>query len=388
MRKIGDYPEISRAHMALAKKYSSTRLIGPPMCDELVSLVEHMFSEEEAEVAKHLKPWRPMTAKKLAAATGLPLREVEAMLDVLAHEKHVLFSFGRADKERYCVLPIIPGTFENVLIRRSADSVTPWHVRFAELHEELFSTGFTVEYLHKPVDSVRYLPVGEAVEAQPMAFPSDRLELILDRYEHFAVGVCQCRLSKQLVGEGCGRSLEVCTAMGTWAPEMVRRGQMKQASREDVLEIKRGAEKEGLVSWMMNEESGKFTNSSCSCCGCCCGALRSISEFNTPGFIAPPHFMPGIDHQACNSCVKCVKVCPMGALHMLEEGETKRLLHKPERCIGCGLCVVACSEEALTLKEVEGYKEPPSGWPAYLAKYARNHLVNSWKVWSTRRHSH
>jgi Fe-S-cluster-containing hydrogenase component 2 len=190
------------------------------------------------------------------------------------------------------------------------------------------------------------------------------------------------------VGEGCGRSLEVCTAMGTWAPEMVRRGQMKQASREDVLEIKRGAEKEGLVSWMMNEESGKFTNSSCSCCGCCCGALRSISEFNTPGFIAPPHFMPGIDHQACNSCVKCVKVCPMGALHMLEEGETKRLLHKPERCIGCGLCVVACSEEALTLKEVEGYKEPPSGWPAYLAKYARNHLVNSWKVWSTRRHSH
>ena len=388
MRKTGDYPHVSKAHMALAKRYSSTRLLGPPLCDELVSLVEHMFTEEEAEDVQHLKPWRPVKANKLSAATGRPLEEIQAILDVLAHEKHVLFSFGWGEKERYCVLPIIPGTFENVLIRKSVDSVTPWHVRFAQLHEELFSTGFTVEYLHKPVDSVRYLPVGEAVESQPMAFPSDRLELVLDRYDHFAVGVCQCRLSKQLVGEGCGRPLEVCTAMGTWAPEMARRGQMKQASREDVLEIKRGAEKEGLVTWMMNEESGKFTNSSCSCCGCCCGALRSISEFNTPSFIAPPHFMPGIDHQVCNSCKKCVKACPMGALALLEEGEAKRLLHKPERCIGCGLYVVACPEEALALEEIEGYSVPPSSWPAYLAKYARNHLVNSLKVWSTRRHSY
>jgi len=41
--------------MAVVKDYSGILLIGPPMCDELVSLVEHMFSEEEAEVAHCLK---------------------------------------------------------------------------------------------------------------------------------------------------------------------------------------------------------------------------------------------------------------------------------------------------------------------------------------------
>jgi hypothetical protein len=85
MRDIGDYPGVSQAHMAVAKNYSSILLIGPPMCDELVSMIEHMFTEEEAEVAHCLKPWRPMTAKKLATAAGRPLQEVEAMLDVLAH---------------------------------------------------------------------------------------------------------------------------------------------------------------------------------------------------------------------------------------------------------------------------------------------------------------
>jgi ferredoxin len=357
------------------------------MCDELVSLVEHMFTEDEAEIAKHLKPWRPVTAAKLAASAGLPPQEVEEVLDVLAHDKHVIFSYGRGDKERFCILPIIPGTFENVLMRKSADSVTPWHIRFAQLHEELFSTGFTVEYLHKPVNSIRYLPVSEAIEAHPMAFPSDRLESILDRYEHFAIGVCQCRLTKQILDESCGRPLEVCTAFGNFAPEMVRRGQMKQASKKDVLEVKRSAEKEGLVTWMMNEESGKFVNCSCSCCGCCCGALRTISEFNTPGMIAPPHFIPGIDHQVCNSCSKCVSVCPMGALTLFEDGNEKRLVHKPERCIGCGLCVVACPEQALSLEEVEDYRKPPSGWPTYLARYSHNYLINGLKVWLSRLHT-
>jgi NAD-dependent dihydropyrimidine dehydrogenase PreA subunit len=385
MPQVGGYPGVSRAHLAVANNYSSPLLQGPPLCDELLALVEHMYTDEEADVVQHIKPLRFRKATALAAATGRPRREVEAVLRRLAHEKHVILCFGKERGERYMIMPIIPGTFEMTLMRTSADSVTPWDRRFATLFEALFSTGYFMEYVDKPTDSLRYLPIGEFIKAEPMALPSDRLEVILERYDNFAVGVCQCRLSKDLSGEGCGRMLEACTAVGDWAPAMVSRGQMREVSMQDVLEIKAQAESEGLVTFLMNEESGRFTSALCSCCGCCCGALRSITEFNAPGMIAPPHFMPHIEQKSCTVCGKCVKACPMGALHIREEGGQSRLVKSPERCIGCGLCSVACPEGAVAMREVPDYRKPPGGHASYFARYLPNIVHNVWKVYSSRR---
>ena len=384
MRKIGDYPGVSRAYLDLVRSYSSPMLLGPPVCDELVALVEHMFTAEEAEIARHIKPWRPKTAGSIAAAEGRPPSEVKEILRRLAHEKYVLASFGEGDKERFAILPILPGTFEHVLVRESTESVTPWHRRFAELFEALFLTEFTTAYSHRPVNAIRFLPVGEAVQALPMALPSERLGEIMGHYNDFAIGVCQCRLTKELLGEGCGRMLEVCTVMGDFAPLLVKEGRMRQASRKDVLEVKAAAEKEGLVTWVMNDESTKFFRCACSCCGCCCNALRQISQFNAPGFIAPPHFLPVIDLAACDYCGKCAMACTMQAMEVSKEGEAKRHIHKLERCIGCGVCVVTCPEKALSMREVPGYEKPPSGYAAYVAKYGRNFVANGFRVLAER----
>jgi ferredoxin len=359
--------------------------MGPPLCDELLALVEHMFTEDEADVVRHIKPWKPKTAAHLADASGRPLAEVREILDRLANQKHVIFSFGKGDGTRYFILPIVPGTFESVLVRKSPDSVTPWHKRFAELYEALYDTGYLAAYNRRPVNAVRYLPVGEAVKATPMALPSDRLEEIMERYSDFAVGVCQCRLSKRLVGDGCGRMLETCTVMGEFAPRLIDEGRMRRASREEVLEIKAAAEKEGLVTWMLNDESSRLFKCSCSCCGCCCGALRQIAEFSAPGMIAPPHFMPRLDPRLCNNCGKCAKACHMRAVEVSGEGEAKRYVHHAERCIGCGVCVVSCPQGALSMVEVPGYREPPSNILAYLARHGHNYMLSGLQAWSARR---
>jgi len=123
----------------------------------------------------------------------------------------------------------------------------------------------------------------------------------------------------------------------------------------------------------------------CSCCACCCGALRTISQFNAPGFIAPPHFMPRVDESKCKKCGKCAAACQMKALVFLGEGKAKRLLHERPRCIGCGLCSVACPNGNISMQAVPGYKAPPKGWLSYLAKYGPRFLTNTLKVRSSRK---
>lgn len=375
--QAGRYPAVSEAHVEIARTYSSPSLQGPRMCPELVAFVAHLFTDEEAQVVRHMKPWRPRTAASLSRSSGLDPEEVRRMLSGLAHEKFILLSAGSGARERFLLMPIVPGTFESVLVRPSAsDPVSPWHRKFAELYEDLFSTGFTVEYIRKPVEPIRYLPVGESIANEPMALPSDRLELVLERWDDFAIGVCQCRLSKQLVGEGCGRMLETCTVMGSFARAVVEGGRMRRASRKDVLEVKAAAEKEGLITWMMNSESSRLGSCACSCCGCCCGALRTVSEFDAPGMIAPPHFMPAIDTRACTGCGKCAEACQLEAMVMTTEVAEARPLHRSERCIGCGLCAVACRKGSLVMKPVPGYRRPPSGWLSHLARYVPGYVSN------------
>jgi len=385
MQQTGEVPAVSSAFKELESHYSTPFFWGAPRGDALMALLRHMYTDEQAELIRHLKPWIPRRAGWLAKKSGMPIESVNAILKELAHEKYLIASYGEGDKEWFAIMPIVPGTFESVLIRKSADSVTPWHKRFAELYEDLVDSGYVAEYTKRPIDAVRYLPVGEVIQNEPSAWPSDRLESILERYKDFAIGVCQCRLSKQLTGEGCGRMLETCTVMGSVAPMLVEQGRLKQASMKDVLDMKAAAEKEGLATWMINEESGKFATASCSCCGCCCGALSTVTKFNSPGFISKPHFMPQNDKATCTACGKCEAACPMKAFVVLGEGKQRSVLHKPERCIGCGLCAVACPKKSLVMKPVPDYRKPPAGWSTYLLRYSPNYFRNVLRIKASRR---
>lgn len=265
-------------------------------------------------------------------------------------------------------MPIVPGTFEAVLMRPSTDSATEWHREFSARFEALFNTGYITDYTIPKRQAVRYIPVGEIIDNIPMALPSDRLDSILDHFDSYAIATCQCRLSKHLIGEGCGRKIEVCTAFGDISKWLVSNGKARAASKQDVLETKAEAESQGLVTWMFNVGNESRINGSCSCCGCCCGALRTISQFNVPGNIAPPHFMPLFDDSSCVACEKCVKVCPVKAIIVTGDGDDKRVIHMAERCIGCGLCAVACAKDAVKMREAPDYKKPIATWPRFVTR--------------------
>lgn len=384
-KKIGDYPGVPQAILDVARLYSSPRLFGPPICDELIALVQHMFTEEEATVFRHLKTLsRGQTLAELSKATGRPTAEVEVIMERLSHEKRFSIRYGEGAKKRYFLLPIVPGAFEAVMMRTSLDSLTDWHRQFARLFENLFLTGFMTDYNKYPAPFIRYLPVGAQVRTIPRAWPSDRLPEILDRYDSFSVGLCQCRMTANIVGHGCGKPLENCACFGPVTDYLIREGLQRKAEKKEILEIKMEAESHGLLTWMFQEDSGKIGSGSCSCCGCCCDGLRTVSEFNAPGLIAPPHFIPVFDPTKCSYCAKCAKVCQMGAITV--NTKTKTSVHALERCVGCGLCAVSCDEHhAIEMKEYDKYHPPAKTWGGLLLRVLPNYVRTTWAVWQDRK---
>jgi Pyruvate/2-oxoacid:ferredoxin oxidoreductase delta subunit len=382
-RKLTDYPNLPAAYRDAARALASPLRMGPPICDELIDFVQHLFTEEEASVARHIGLYSGTSAVDIAKAEHRPIEPIESILDRLCNEKMCIVSSGDGDNRRYRMLPIVPGIFELVLFTHTPDTLTDWHRRFAELFEALYDTGYSLDYQEHTTPVVRYLPVGKVIDAHPMALPSDKLEAVMDEWSVFAVGNCQCRTAMVVVGQGCGKPLGNCMIMGEWAEQSIKEGRARQVSKKEAIEIKREAEAHGMVNWMMNVRSSKGQNS-CSCCGCCCHAMRMISEFNAPGSIAPAHFLPRFDASRCTYCGRCATNCPMAAIAV--DTKQKAYRHLRERCIGCGLCVLACERQrALTMEAVPNYKLPYRSWFSLIAHSMPGMLRTSFKLWRQRR---
>ncbi|MEW6076656.1 MAG: 4Fe-4S dicluster domain-containing protein [Thermodesulfobacteriota bacterium] len=385
IKPLGAYPDVAEAFRETARLYASPLLAGPPVCDELMDLIMHMFTEEEADIVRHFKPMMRMTAEKAAKASHRPVEDARKVLDRLSREKFILLAMGDGPKRKYTVMPILPGTFEAVMMATSMENLSDWQRRFAELFERLVETGYLTDYLKYDLPAVRYLPAHHAIEAQQLALPSDRLEEIMDRYKTFGVTMCQCGMTEILAGRGCGRPLENCVMFGEGVVNVLARaGKARIIEKKEAVEIKRQAEQAGLVSWIFNEESGKHGSSSCSCCGCCCHMMKTVTQYNMPAMIAPPRYLPVFDMKTCNHCAKCALRCPMGAITVDTRNKTHH--HDLKRCVGCGQCVVACDKaRAIAMEPVKEYRKPPGGYVALGARLTPNLLRSSLNAWRARR---
>ena len=378
-RPIEDFRHLGQPYLDLMRKYSSPTMLGPPLCDELAALLTHVFTEEEAAAARHLGMVRGHTAADVARVEHRPVEQVEPLLRNLAAEKRVIAASGPAAARVYRLLPIMPGMFEMCLANHSVDELTPWQRRFTELFETLYETGYIMDYgRRRGSPGVRFLPVNRAIEAHPMALPTDRLDMILERFDTFAVVKCQCRTAMAAQGRGCGGPVQNCAVMGHWAKHAIADGGARQVSRKELLDIKLEAESLGMVNWLMNVENTK-SQVSCSCCGCCCHAMRAVSQFNAPGIVAPPHFVSHLDESKCTFCGRCAKKCPMGALIVDVPGKTHRRL--AERCIGCGQCLLACEpKRALSMVPAPEYRPPYRSWLSLVAHAMPGFFATTWQV--------
>ena len=381
-REPKDFPHVPRPVLDMAVVYTRASLLGPPLCAELVELIAHVFTEEEASVARHLGLTGDVPST-IARAEHRPVQEIEPILERLSRNKGAIWAAGAGARRRYGLLPLVPGMFELIMVRQRLETLSDWHRRYLELFEALHETGYSRLYTRHEVPVLRFLPVSGVLPQLSSALPSDKLEVVLDRYQSFALTQCQCRLAMRTVGAGCDRPLDCCMALGGWAEAAIDQGLMRRIGKQDALALKREAESAGCVSWVVNMASAEG-QASCSCCGCCCHVMRWMREFDAPAIFAPPHFQPRVDQARCSHCGACARSCPMGAMAVDPVRQQRWWL--AERCIGCGLCALACKRaKAIEMAPVPDYRLPPESWLGFALRAAPGIARTAWDRWRERR---
>jgi NAD-dependent dihydropyrimidine dehydrogenase PreA subunit len=331
--------------------------MGPPMSDTLVSIIELLFSVEEARLGGHLSFVHPKTLGHIARKSGASPGSLAPILEEMVRKKTII-----RVANRYMLYPLIPGIFE-VMLKNGDDDA--WHAAFAELINDLVDTGYMGDYLNRPINAIRNIPVRQAVNAGSIVADTDLVSELIDSHEHFAVyNICPCRHSMRLTGHECKRASadEGCLAFGDYSLGIEPEGSGRTVSKEEMLDIVADRRAKELVFFTSNVRPSSPT-AICTCCDCCCRALKIHNSFSK-NLVAPSHVNAAVDERLCNNCGRCVKACNTHA-HSLNN---KKHVYNHELCVGCGNCAVSCGSNAITMVENELYKPPSGSYPRLILK--------------------
>ena len=297
-------------------------------------LFEMLADEKEAEVLLSL----PATAEEVAEKAGINVDGSEDMLDVLFRKGLV---FKKVKDEgviyRLCrdlvqfhdatiLWPDAPRTFLDLWQKYMEDE---WPV-YAAVVEKI---------LEKPFS--RIVPVNESIDATQRILAYEDVKEMIEGAKRIAVTNCTCRL----IAQKCDRPLDVCLQLDRGADYSIERGTGRELSKEEAMQKIREAEEVGLIHMTMNRSEN--TNFICNCCDDCCQTFPLIISLGLH-LCDPSRFRAQVNADLCTGCEDCLDHCFFGAIAMSDDDMA---VVDSEKCMGCGLCKVACPEAAITLVE-------------------------------------
>ena len=314
-----------------------------------LSLLKHLFNEEEASIALKLSAL-PETIEKIHSRFKKGEITKERLMTILdgLFEKGAILSVPHPERgQLYSKLPLVIGIFEH-----QVDRVTK------ELAEDFFKyeeEGFADALFSAKTKQMRTIPVNINIDPEFHVGSYDNARSIVENSTGpFAVMNCVCRQAREKMGESCKQTdiMETCFTLGNSAKFMMNKGVARELDREGMLKLVSRAEDEGMVLQPANTKDPGFI---CCCCGCCCGVLTAAKKFPEPIKIFQTNFHVEIDSEQCTGCGECQAICQMEALVSVNAHTEVLLSH----CIGCGLCLNSCAFDAITLLKNDKEKVPP-----------------------------
>ncbi|HUN56250.1 MAG TPA: FAD-dependent oxidoreductase [Smithella sp.] len=315
--------------VALAQKIaSSTKEF--TMQDPEYYALECVVTDEHADVALQMDVRVPISAAKLSQKSGKSLEDTTRLLEEMLVIG--LVEATRENGELEYTLPIyVPGVMEFMVMNVKQVEKFP---QIARAFEQLSLQPLKGATPMIPVGGgglgMHVIPVEQAIPAETKTASYEQLSHWLKKYDKFAVGDCSCRISRRLMGEGCGHlEKDMCIALGDIAEFAVSTGRAREITYEECLDVLKKAEDNGLVHQITNVDGPDKIFGICNCCRCSCFGLRTSQFFNTPN-MSRSNFVAKIDDEKCVACGQCVEYCPANAVKLGQKIASKTPIVQPE----------------------------------------------------------
>ena len=161
------------------------------------------------------------------------------------------------------------------------------------------------------------IPVEKAIANTKESLDIEHISHWMKKYEgHIAAGICSCRASRAMLGEGCiDDTDDWCVQFGDMADYAVETGRAHYITKERALEIFELSEKNGFVHQITNIDGENKIFDICNCDVKICNALRTALLFNTPN-LERSAYTANVTKENCVACGRCVEACPAGAVKL------------------------------------------------------------------------
>jgi Pyruvate/2-oxoacid:ferredoxin oxidoreductase delta subunit len=320
-----------------------------------INFLKLLYTPEQAQLVQHLKmdPGSMLSADDLARIAGKSAAEVADLLEPLARKGSVIGFGGNY------LLPMIPLL---VNYRQFTPELGPDDVKAGQLYQQFFiKDGFYKYYQNSEQGTrmVRVIPVERTVREGQRILETEEAHKIIDAVSNLSLVPCPCRTRTEKLGiRECKNDTPVgfCIMTETLALYFQSIGVGRKVTAEEAKKYFDEMQDLGLVGTTENFEEAGHTVI-CLCCQCCCSQLRGRTRWDNPRAVAPSNFIAE-STEDCVMCGHCVDRCFFGAI-ALDEDQEKSVVDA-EKCMGCGVCTIACEQEALRLKRVERERPLPT----------------------------
>lgn len=288
--------------------------------------LECCVTDEEADAALLLK-WRTETPiselqKRGQEKLGFSPEKTYSLLLGLAKKGVLRVNKNEKGEDCFFIQTFAPGILEMLVGNKELVEKYPQIAKAFEEYTRIRMATLS-PMLPQGTGLMRVIPIEKTIDGLSHVADVERLSYYIDKYNIYSVAPCSCRRTRRMLGEGCGHlEHDMCIQMGKGAEYFIRMGRARQITKEEVYEILKKAEENGLMHEIPNIDGTGNTVAICNCCSCSCFGLRVATLFGGYRVVAS-NYHSVVDKEKCVACGQCVETCPTNALKLGQKLCTK-----------------------------------------------------------------